>query len=293
MDKVKAWLAPIQAKWEKFAAWSHFPQFLTFVDRAQVGMVAPTVAYYTIVSLVPLIMSIGVILGFVGINVTEMNAFISQQLPDTIGDVLIPIVDSVLKGSVSVLSFSVIVVIWTASGILSTFRKIFNDIYGREQAENGLITRVMSFLWFMGFLVAAVIIGLFSSLFPAIMKNLPHVDGWIQTFAQQTWIYALVLVWIILTIFNYALPAVKIRWKSVIFGSGIAALGLSLLNAGFGLYAQFAMRNVDFYRSLGSLLALLIYFNLVATIIVMGQVFIAWFETFQTEKDAKKDSVTV
>lgn len=289
MDKLKKWLAPIQERWQVFADKIHLPQFLRFVDRAQVGMVAPTVAYYTIVALVPLIMSIGVILGAVGITATDMNNFIAQQLPDAIAKTLTPIVNSVLHGSVSVLSFSVIVVMWTASGILSTFRKIFNDIYDLEDTENGIVTRIVSFLWFVAFLLAAVVIGLFSSLFPVIMKNLPHIDGWLQTFASQTWIYALILVWAILILFNYALPAVKIRWQSVVLGSGIAAIGLSLLNAGFGLYAQFAMRNIDFYRSLGSLLALLIYFNLVATIIVFGQVFIAWFETFKPTSSEDND----
>lgn len=289
MDKLKQWLAPIQERGQVFADKIHLPQFLRFVDRAQVGMVAPTVAYYTIVALVPLIMSIGVILGAVGITATDMNNFIAQQLPDAIAKTLTPIVNSVLHGSVSVLSFSVIVVMWTASGILSTFRKIFNDIYDLEDTENGIVTRIVSFLWFVAFLLAAVVIGLFSSLFPVIMKNLPHIDGWLQTFASQTWIYALILVWAILILFNYALPAVKIRWQSVVLGSGIAAIGLSLLNAGFGLYAQFAMRNIDFYRSLGSLLALLIYFNLVATIIVFGQVFIAWLETFEPTSSADND----
>lgn len=270
----------IQGRWNVFAGKVHLPQFLTYVDRAQVGMVAPTVAYYTIVALVPLIMSVGVILGVIGLDAGDINAFIQQQMPEAIGNTLIPIVNSVLQGSVSVLSFSILVVMWTASGILSTFRKIFNDIYDREEAENGIVTRIVSFLWFMAFLLAAVVIGLFSSLFPVIMKNLPHIDGWLQTLANQTWMYALVLVWIILIIFNYTLPAVKIRWQSVVMGSGIAAMGLTVLNAGFGLYAEFAMRNIDFYRSLGSLLALLIYFNLVATIIVFGQVFIAWIESF-------------
>jgi len=288
MDKIKEWVKKLQIKWDKFSNWAHITQFLTFIERAQIGMVAPTVAYYTIVALVPLIMSVGVILGLVGINANDINAFIQQEMPDTIGDTLVPIVNSVLKGSVSVLSVSVIVVMWTASGILSTFRTIFNDIYGKAQTENGIVTRIMSFVWFLGFLLVAVVVGLFSSVFPVIIHSLPHIEGWLQMLAQQSWIYSLFLLWIILSIFNYALPAVKLRWQSVIFGSGIAALGLTLLNAGFGWYAQISMKNIDFYRSLGSLLALLIYFNLVATIIVFGQVFIAWLETFQKDKQEAK-----
>lgn len=287
MAKKENVISRVKSKWEHFSNKIHLTEFMNFVDRAQVGMVAPTVAYYTIVALVPLIMSIGVILGVIGLDTTDINNFIRQQMPNAIGETLIPIVNSVLHGSVSVLSVSVLVVMWTASGILSTFRKIFNDIYDLEETENGLVTRIVSFLWFLAFLLAAVVIGLFSSLFPVIMKNLPHIEGWLQTLASQTWIYALLLAWVILIIFNYTLPAVKIRWQSVAMGSGMAAIALSILNAGFGLYAQFAMRNVDFYRSLGSLLALLIYFNLVATIIVLGQVFIAWINTFYKEETAE------
>jgi len=284
MAKKDNMISRMKSKWEHFSNNIHLTEFLTFVERAQVGMVAPTVAYYTIVALVPIIMSIGVILGVIGLDTTDINNFIRQQMPNAIGETLIPIVNSVLHGSVSVLSVSVVVVMWTASGILSTFRKIFNDIYDLEGTENGLMTRIVSFLWFLAFLLAAMVIGLFSSLFPVIMKNLPHIEGWLQTLASQTWIYTLLLAWLILIVFNYTLPAAKIHWQSVVMGSGLAAISLSILNAGFGLYAQFAMRNIDFYRSLGSLLALLIYFNLVATVIVFGQVFIAWIDTFYNDE---------
>ena len=78
-------------------------------------------------------------------------------------------------------------------------------------------------------------------------------------------------------VFNFALPSKRLPWKALVAGSGIEVLLLLALNAGFSFYAQFAVKSVGFYQSLGSLLVLMVYLNLVGTIMVVAQILIAWF----------------
>ena len=84
--------------------------------------------------------------------------------------------------------------------------------------------------------------------------------------------------WVMMCVFNAALPAKRIALKPLIIGSGIEVVLMIILNYSFGWYAQFTVKNVGFYQSLGSLLVLIVYLNLIGTIMVIGQILIAWLE---------------
>ena len=53
---------------EKFRKQFRFADLQTFISRANLNMVGPTITYYTLLSLVPVLMSIGAIAGLVGIT---------------------------------------------------------------------------------------------------------------------------------------------------------------------------------------------------------------------------------
>ena len=93
---------------------------------------------------------------------------------------------------------------------------------------------------------------------------------------------------VLFSLFNYLIPAEKMQWKPVILGSFIEIVLLLLLNSGFGIYSKYALKNASFYQSLGSLLVLLIYLNLVAMVMVVAQILIAWFMTFLDKPEKKK-----
>jgi membrane protein len=48
------------------------------------------------------------------------------------------------------------------------------------------------------------------------------------------------------------------------------------LNHGFTWYATFAIRNASFYQTLGTVLILMVYVNLIGVILVLTHVIIAW-----------------
>ncbi|MCB6840487.1 YihY/virulence factor BrkB family protein [Weissella viridescens] len=283
---MKKWVDKLTNKAEQW----HIPQLLTFWKRGNAAMVGPTIAYYTIVALVPLIMTIGSIVSLLGVNKAQIHDTLKVQMPTGVADIVIPIVDSVLRGGFGTLSISILVAIWSASSILSTIRKAFNEIYGSDVVENGLLTRIVSFLWMLVLLTAAVAVMIANSVLPAIVKALPSAPGisLLKDFASQSWIYAFVALMVLFSLFNYLIPAEKMQWKPVILGSFIEIVLLLLLNSGFGIYSKYALKNASFYQSLGSLLVLLIYLNLVAMVMVVAQILIAWFMTFLDKPEKKK-----
>jgi len=57
------------------------------------------------------------------------------------------------------------------------------------------------------------------------------------------------------------------------------------LNRGFTFYSQFALGKYDFYQSVSSMIAMLIWLNLIATILVLGYVVIKWLSVINWRKE--------
>ena len=266
-------------------------QLQTYLNRANLKMVGPTITYYTLISLVPVLMSVGAIAGLVGINSATLTDFLKAQLPANIVSVLNPIIVSVLQGSVGILSFSILVTIWGASSVLAVIRKAFNAVHDVPEKISGLLTRVFSFLWLMFLLLAAGIVMGVGALLPTLVKTIPFDLPWLMTLAQQSWLITLVGLWILLCLFNFALPAKRLPWRAIMFGSLVEVVLLIILNLGFSWYAQFAVKSAGFYQSLGSLLVLMVYLNLVGTILVIAQILIGWFDELRQAEQQTVDAM--
>mgnify|MGYP000846240153 FL=1 len=262
---------------EKFRKQFRFADLQIFISRANLNMVGPTITYYTLLSLVPVLMSVGAIAGLVGISSTELIATLKTNLPANIMSILAPIIKSVLSGGVGILSFSIVTTVWGASAVLAVIRKAFNGVHDVPERVSGMLTRVFSFLWLMVILITAGVVMAATAIMPAIIQAIPGDLPWLDELAKQSRLFALIGLWLLMCVFNVALPAKGLPWKATLLGSGIEVVILVLLNAGFSWYAQFAVKSVGFYQSLGSLLVLMVYLNLVGTIMVVGQILIAWF----------------
>ncbi|MBM7616910.1 membrane protein [Weissella uvarum] len=274
-------------KLKNFANKWNLPQLAIYWQRGNATMVGPTIAYYTIVSLVPLIMTIGSVVSLLGVDKGQIHETMKLQMPTGVANIVIPIVDSVLSGGVGTLSLSVIVAIWSASSILSTIRKAFNAIYGSNAEENGILTRIMSFLWMLVLLLASIAVIAMNSILPTVVKMLPSISGLdiLKKIASQSGIYTFIALVILLSLFNYVIPAEKMHWKPVVLGSLIEIALIFILNSLFGIYTSHALKNVSFYQSLSSLLVLLIYLNVIAVIMVIAQIMIAWITSLLEDRD--------
>jgi membrane protein len=254
----------------------HLETLQAIIKRANLSSVGPTITYYTLLSLVPVLMTVGSIAGLAGLNTQEMMTLIKTNLPENVASILVPILKSVLQGNVGVLSFSLFVTIWGASRVIAIIRKAFNAVYDVPERINGLLTRIFSFLWLMVLLAVAALILLLGSVSKVAVTALPFDLPWLDALVNSSNIVSFFGLWILLSIFNLALPATRLNKKALVIGSGVEVLLLLILNQGFTLYAQFAVTNVGFYQTLGSLLVLMVYLNLLATILVVGQIIIAW-----------------
>lgn len=278
---------------EKLATFSRrwqLDRLVTYIKRTNLNLAGATIAYYTILSLVPVLMSVGVLASMVGFSYDSIHHLMLNSLPHDIVHILSPILRSVFKRNLGTLSFAIIVALWGASRVLGVIRQAFNTVHGTPERISSMFARVFGFLWLLVLLAGAGVILLGTSIIRIVINSLPFDVPFLTMISTQTQLYGIVGLWVLLILFNLALPATKLRKKAVVIGSVIETVMLVLVNHGFSLYATIAVRNADFYQALGALLVLMVYINLIGTILVLSQIIVAWLtDLMNPDIDKDKD----
>lgn len=78
-------------------------------------------------------------------------------------------------------------------------------------------------------------------------------------------------------------------FKMVMLGSLIELGLLEILNVAFTWYVRFGLKRYDFYQSMSSIIVLLIWLNLIATILVTGYVLIHWLTVLSAKRQARQE----
>ncbi|MBK0039597.1 MULTISPECIES: YihY/virulence factor BrkB family protein [unclassified Leuconostoc] len=256
-------------------------------SRSQIGYVGPTFAYYALLTVFPILMGAAMIVSFTSFSTADLLTAMRNMLPKNIENIVIPIMQSVLASkSASLLSFTVIFTIWSISRVIAVFRKSFNAIADVDERFNNMLTRLFSFLWLLVIIAAFALLMIGSNVLTIAMQHLPHTQ-WTSFLQHQTRWFIWLGMWLALTMMNFLLPTKDARapLRFVVIGSFIELLMLNALNKGFTIYAKIAIGKYDFYQSVSSMIVLLIWLNLIATILVLGYVIIKWITEIKWGKD--------
>ena len=116
-----------------------------------------------------------------------------------------------------------------------------------------------------------------SNILIIVLQQIPS-NTWTPFLQHQTrWLIWFVM-WLALIMMNYLLPTKEGRapLRFVAIGSLIEVVALNVLNSGFTWYTNLAVKQYNFYQSMSAIIVLLIWLNLIATILVIGYVLIQW-----------------
>ncbi|MGO0154765.1 YihY/virulence factor BrkB family protein [Leuconostoc mesenteroides] len=277
----------IMHKWRVLDARLKISTLSTFFTRAQIGYVGPTFAYYALLTVFPILMGAALIVSFTSISTGDLLTMMRNLLPKNIENIVIPIMESVLSSrSTSLLSFSVLFTIWSISRVIAVFRQSFNAISDVKEHINSLFTRAFSFIWLLFILTLFTLLMVGSNILTIVIQHLPYSE-WTNFLQHQTRWFIWAGIWLALIMMNFFLPAKDARapFRFVLVGSFLELVMLNLLNRGFTFYAQFALGKYDFYQSVSSMIAMLIWLNLIATILVLGYVVIKWLSVISWRKE--------
>lgn len=247
-------------------------------QRARLPQHSAMMAYYTLLSLFPLLLVLANIIPLLPIDTAELLDVAASILPENISSIVEPILINYLEsGSGGAITIGVITSLWSASALVVNLRFILNEIYGTTDiAKNFIVGRILAPLIFLG-IIGAVTILLFLFIFGEtliqIIEGILNVDFMIieTLFSFRTPILIVVLL-IVFSLVYQLIPDIKTPYKFAFPGAVVSTIGMLLLSELFTFYVNYSNNDALSNAAIGSFVALMLYLYFVYLIILAGAV---------------------
>lgn len=244
-------------------------------QRTSIMQGAAAMAYYLLLSLLPILLVVANIIPLLPFSSTEAISLIENAFPPDIHQMLVPIVEDYLNsGSGGAISIGLVTSIWSASKIISTLREILDEVYGVSQKENFLIARLLSLLIMIAilFLVgASVFVFVFGKQILTFISNFFDLKiPFFGTFLFLRWaLFPIVLLSVGFIIYQLV-PNHHLKVKYSIPGTVFMAGSLIILSESFSLLTSYIGGDAITNQTIGGFVALMFFLFVGSLILLFG-----------------------
>ncbi|GAB6093618.1 YihY/virulence factor BrkB family protein [Furfurilactobacillus curtus] len=259
--------------------------FIKRFTAAQVSNSAVILAWYSLLSIFPAVIVIGNLLPILGINAKTVLTYLQTAVPADIYQTLAPAILSFLqRGSGGLVSIGAVVALWSTSQVVAAFQRTINQAYGVAENQSAISNRFFSFLWMLLMIVIMAIIILFFTLSQLIVRQLTPIlhlgQDVFDVVSSLKWPVTAGLLFLLLLLMYYFLPNARLKWRYVWFGAAIATVFWLLLSQLFSLYVDYFARSVTTYKTVGSVIVIMIWLDFSGIVILTGSVINATLQEF-------------
>lgn len=218
---------------------------------------------------------------FPDINTESIMLFLGQQIPPSMFDVVSStVLDIVSNQRGGLLSLGFLFSVYLSTNGMMALMRAFNSCYRTIENRGGIKTRLiatgltinMTFVLFLAIIL--LIVGQF--VLEAIMANLPAFDWINMSYFTVVLLFVLRFITIFIAFFlaisfiYYFGPAIHYNWRFFSVGSFLATLLSLTVSYGFSYYVtNFGTYN-KVYGSIGVLIALMIWIQLITIVLLVG-----------------------
>ncbi|MGG1517809.1 YihY/virulence factor BrkB family protein [Paenibacillus oryzisoli] len=245
-----------------------------FSEHDATGLAAQC-AYYFLLSLFPLLLSVMSLLAYMPFSSDDVIALIREYIPgavagwleETLSDLL-----NIKRGGT--LSFGLIFTLVSSSAAMNAIVRSVNKAYGLPARKSYIHSRVLAFLLTLGMLVVIVSALLLSVFGHWIgdwsMEHIHIAAAHIEIWNNFRWVANFVIIFAVFIGIYYIAPNTCLTCKSVLPGALFAALGWQATSLGFSFYVNGFTNYSSTYGSIGGIIVLMTWFYISAIIIVIG-----------------------
>ena len=139
-------------------AYKIFMKFVNKMDDDHIGAYAGSTAFFTFLSLFPMLMLLLSILPYTRLEQETLLSFMAKIMPWSINSVVEEIVNDLYHASTAVLPVTIIFTVWSsAKGSLSLLRAL-NVIYEVEEKRNYFILRLRATIYTLAMLIMIILL---------------------------------------------------------------------------------------------------------------------------------------
>ncbi|SDU87180.1 membrane protein [Microlunatus sagamiharensis] len=250
--------------------------------RYRVLGLAAEAAYFTVLSLPPLIFGLAGLIGFVAgaFDVGEVASFQRQVLTvagrvlttDIVDGILAPTLDSVLsQGSAAVVSIGFLVALWSGSRAVNVFVDTITIMYGLAGRRGIVQQRLLSFVFYLALMLIGVVLvplvlagpGLVNRVLPARLEFLGGLYWPVVLLASGLFLAG---------VYNRSIP-LRSRWRSGLPGAGLSLLIWVLGSVLLRLVLNASAGSTTIYGPLAAPIAVLIWLYVMSLAVLVGAAF--------------------
>lgn len=251
--------------------------FSTRMTDAEMGNSSSVVAYYLLLSIFPLILILGGIIGWLHLNPNEVLPYIKEVFPTEIYSILEGTIMRLLSGqagSDGIMTFAAVATFWAASKGINGMQRAMNKAYGVDQRQNFVVARLFSFGIMFVIFFLMLLLGVIFSFGTFVLNYFQHVFHFnmrfVELFATLRWPVTIVVMFFFLLVIYRIVPNAKITLKQVIPGAVFSTIGWILLAQVFGRFAHHMTKSYAIYGLVGTMMVIMIWLKFAAMIVVFG-----------------------
>ena len=243
------------------------------VSAENVSAYAASTAFFTFLSLIPLLMVACAALPYTPVTESMLMKLITYVTPHSANSFMISVLGEVYDESMGILSMAAIVALWIgAKGMLALMRGL-NAVNGVTKQKNYFLLRLEASLYTVLMLVAIIgtlTILVFGNLIAkAVVKAVPQIEFLLRLLMP----FRFALIWIVLA-FVFALiytfvPGKRLSFRKQIPGAFMAAVAWSIFSWGFSVYIDY-FGGFSMYGKLATVIIVMLWLYFCMYIILIG-----------------------
>ena len=239
-------------------------------SRAQGALLSGSMAYYTFLSLVPMLLLAAFTVGTIARSNPRVrdavSSAVAQILPGVQG---VEVVNQLVNARVAFGVFGLLSVAYAGSGFVGAMTACMNRMWGVETGRNPVGQKIFNIVIVM--LLSAVLlgsVGLTIWIGYAARAVLGNDAGPLLTLVG--WLASPFSMLVLLLLLYRLLPARKLSWLWQLPGAVLGALGVEVLKRGFALWTERSVGVAALPRSLLSVVLLLVWLGLFGQLVLYG-----------------------
>ena len=250
--------------------------------------VAAELAFFFLLSMVPIAIILGELMGVFSISMGVIRDLLSQYVSPEIYENLSTYLTYTPSGAIS--AMFILFALWAASKAQYSMMRISNYSFtghpsgGRSWFRERIraIKTIVITLFTLVFGLLIMVYGeIIISIFTAYVNKVLNLDFTFDNiWFVLRWPVGMALYFLMISYNYYVLPSEKIRFRKILPGSILASAGMLLATWIYSYYADVFVYYDLLYGSLAAIVALLFWFYILGYILVIGiLVNVVWDET--------------
>ncbi len=247
--------------------------FARLLRNNDVSAYASSIAFFLFLSMIPVLMIICSVLPFTPLTEANLMTLLMEMVPDTMNPLMVSLVSELYDKSAGILSFAILMTIWSAGQGMLALMRALNATNGVEEERNYLYLRVLASFYTVAVLAAILLtlcIGVFGKqLFRFIVKKIPLLEKGIYFLDHFRFLFILLFLMAVFTLLYTYIPNKKMKLLYQIPGAVFSALAWIVGSFAFSFYLE-KFNAFSAYGSLGAIIIFLLWLYFYCYILLIG-----------------------